>query len=58
MPPREGAADTNHSSGLRRKHILASHGPSERLLGIHSHNDSELAASNAIAAIELGATHV
>ncbi len=28
------------------------------VLGIHTHNDSELAVANAIAAVELGATHV
>ena len=28
------------------------------VIGIHTHNDSELAVANAIAAVELGATHV
>ncbi len=28
------------------------------VLGIHTHNDSELAVANALAAVELGATHV
>ena len=28
------------------------------VLGIHTHNDSELAVANAVAAVELGATHV
>ena len=28
------------------------------VIGIHTHNDSDLAAANAVAAVELGATHV
>jgi len=52
--------DTNGGSGTARVHALVSEVRSrfDGVIGIHTHNDSEVAVANALVAIEAGATHV